>query len=170
MILTGSEIIKQVRSGNIVIDPFEEKFVNPNSYNYHLGPRIKIAPIDADDPDELKIWPEKDIPDEGFLLEPSRFYLGHTLEIIGSQLFVTSLIGRSSVGRLGLYVQLSADLGHLGAIHSWTLEINVVQPVKIYRGMVIGQVSFWLPDGQCVYYSGLYGKSNYPLEAQFPTT
>ena len=169
MILTGMEIIKQVHEGKIMIDPFDEKFVNPNSYNYHLGSKIKIAPIGTVDARERQIWTEVDIPDSGFLLLPSRFYLGHTVEMIGSHFFVTSLIGRSSVGRLGLYLQLSADLGQLGAIHSWTLEMKVIQPLWIYKGMVIGQVSFWLPLGEIFLYEGQYGNSNFPLESQvFP--
>jgi dCTP deaminase len=87
------------------------------------------------------------IPPEGFLLRPGRIYLGSTLEIIGSDTYVPSLIGRSSLGRLGLFLQITADLGHLGTKHCWTLELKTVQPLIIYAGMRIGQVSFWKPEG-----------------------
>ena len=166
MILTGPEIIRQVSLGGILIEPFNEKCVNPNSYNYHLGPRLKIAPMDVVDTKNEQCWSEIEIPEEGFLLEPTKFYLGHTVEKIGSCNFVTSLIGRSSIGRLGLYLQLSADLGHQGAIHSWTLELKVIQPLKVYRGMTIGQVSFWKPIGEPTYYNGIYANSDIPLESQ----
>jgi dCTP deaminase len=165
MILTGSEIWLNVKSKKIVIEPFFEGFLNPNSYNYHLGSCLKIAPPDTNDPNESNHWPEINIPEVGFLLEPSKLYLGHTLEKIGSNYFVTSLIGRSSVGRLGLYLQLAADLGQLGAIHCWTLEMYVIQPLRVFAGMVIGQVSFWVPTGDILLYYGRY-EVNKPLENQ----
>jgi dCTP deaminase len=85
-------------------------------------------------------------------------YLGTTVERIGASATVPSLIGRSSVGRLGLFVQFAADLGHPGAAHRWTLEIEVVQPVRVYPGMVIGQVSFWTTAGDLVPYTGRFGR------------
>jgi dCTP deaminase len=88
-----------------------------------------------------------EIPETGYVLQPGRLYLGHTYERIGSTHFVPSLIGRSSLGRLGLFLQITADLGHLGTYHKWTLEMTVVQPLRIYPKMRIGQVSFWEPQG-----------------------
>lgn len=166
MILTGKEIQREVQRARIIIDPFDEKCLNPNSYNYHLGSKIKLAPLRLIDERENHLWPEMELSDEGFLLEPHRLYLGHTVERIGSHSFVTSLIGRSSLGRLGLYLQISADLGNLGAIHCWTLEMHVVQPFKVYKGMVIGQVSFWKPWGEKKYYHGIYGNASTPFEGQ----
>ena len=66
------------------------------------------------------------------------------------------------MGRLGLFLQLSADLGHIGAVHCWTLELTVVQPVRVYPGMRIGQVSFWVPEGDRVLYGGTYGRISEP--------
>jgi dCTP deaminase len=100
------------------------------------------------------------------VLMPGRLYLGHTEEIIGSYDYVTTLIGKSSMGRLGLYLQISADLGHQGAIHRWTLELCVVQPIRVYAGMVIGQVSFWKTHGKPNRYKGVYAKADRPLESQ----
>ena len=54
-----------------------------------------------------------------------------------------SLIGRSSTGRLGLFLQVSADLGHTGSVHNWTLEIVAAKAIVIYPGMIVGQISFW---------------------------
>jgi dCTP deaminase len=84
------------------------------------------------------------------------------MEEIGSDYYVTSLIGRSSVGRLGIFLQITADLGHLGAKHCWTLELKVVQPVICYPRMKIGQVSFWCVEGETEHlYQGKYaGYSN----------
>ena len=77
-----------------------------------------------------------------------------------------SLIGRSSIGRLGLFLQLSADLGHVGSKHKWTLELVAAKPIIIYPFMKIGQISFWENDGDFKEYSGEYGKYSIPTESQ----
>lgn len=167
MILTGPEICHQVQKGDIFIDPFKRVFLNPNSYTCHLGNIIKEAPLGVIDLKERNSWIEETIPEEGRFLEPSHLYLGHTLETLGSQSFVTSLTGHPSVSKLGLYIQVSADLAQLGPAHCWTLEMMVIQPLRIYRGMAIGQVSFWIPEGEKFFYDGLYAKVSTPLEAQW---
>lgn len=166
MILTGNEIQSAVAEKRITIDPFDRGLLNPNSYNYRLGRFLKIAPSEVLDFSARHDWPEVEIPSSGILLEPGHLYLGHTAERIGSHLYVTSLIGRSSVGRLGLYLQVSADLGHQGAVHSWTLELTAVQPLRIYPGMRIGQVSFWVSTGIVDLYGGMYGLTGRPTENQ----
>jgi dCTP deaminase len=147
MILTGSEIKEQVKNGRITIDPFRDGDINPNSYNYSLGSQICIFQDDIIDAGREPSLRTFTIPAAGYVLHPGQLYLGHTNEIIGSEDFVVSLIGRSSVGRLGMFLQITADLGNLGQAHAWTLEIEVVQPLRVYPNMKIGQVSFWKPSG-----------------------
>lgn len=147
MILTGSEIAEQVKQGRIHLKPFEDKLVNPNSYNYRLGDTIMEVTDSVIDPAKESSYKIHTIGKDGFTLLPNRLYLASTLEEIGSDHYVTSLIGRSSLGRLGLFLQITADLGHVGAKHAWTLELKVVQPLKIYPGMRVGQVSFWRVSG-----------------------
>lgn len=147
MILTGSKIIEEVRNGSICLDPFEESLVNPNSYNYRLGKELVEISYNIED---VKIPPTQNkliIPEEGYVLQPKKLYLGVTYETIGSPKYVPSLIGRSSLGRLGLFLQITADLGHIGTCHNWTLELTVVQPLRVYPKMRIGQVSFWVTEG-----------------------
>lgn len=158
MILTGKEIVRQVKMGKIIIDPFDEKNVNPNSYNYRLGSFYRIAKSNIFDTDDSIFL----IPESGLLLRPGSIILSNTYEIIGSENFVTSLIGRSSIGRLGLFVQISADLGHLGSSHKWTLELTCVQPILIYPKMKIGQISFWVSTGEYDKYHGSYTNYNIP--------
>lgn len=162
MILTGSQIQKEVESGRIMIDPFDEACVNPNSYNYHLGSTVWAATGDVLDAAREPELVQVQIGGDGLLLHPGRLYLGHTAEIIGSEVFVTSLIGRSSVGRLGLYLQLSADLGHQGAVHGWTLELTAIQTLRVYAGMRVGQVSFWSTQGPSALYRGAYATTSLP--------
>jgi dCTP deaminase len=155
MILTGSEIHKSVQNKDIIISPFHDEQLNPNSYNYRLGDEI----IYKDDNGEYKTIK---IPNEGLILEPHRVYLGHTFETLGSDKYAMSLIGRSSTGRLGLFLQVSADLGHTGSIHKWTLEIVAAKAIKIYPNMIIGQISFWANYGEVSHYKGGYANYSVP--------
>lgn len=163
MILTGQEIEAERAKGAITLEPFSKELLNPNSYNYRLGDHLLLMDEDILDvarkPQTRKII----IPKQGYVLEPGRVYLGYTAETIGSQQYVPSLIGRSSMGRLGLFLQITADLGHLGTSHKWTLELKVVQPLRVYAGMRIGQVSFWLPEGADL----LEGKSYADLPSSY---
>lgn len=163
MILTGAAIASGVALGDICLDPFDPALINPNSYNYRLGSTLKTMAGDViADSRSKAVWDEFEIPAAGFVLQPRRLYLGTTLERIGSSEYVPTLIGRSSVGRLGLFLQISADLGQMGAEHNWTLELTAVQAIRVYPGMVIGQVSFWKPIGDKIAYRGYYGTRSEP--------
>lgn len=168
MILTGSEIEKQVASGKIHISPFSTKNINPNSYNYRLSPTLLEIRDPIIDPRFKSQYREIELSEEGFLLLPRQLYLGNTVEVIGSSEYVPTLMGRSSLGRLGLFLQITADLGQLGTCHSWTLEMTVVQPLIVYPRMVIGQVCFWAIDGNKEYlYNGKYHKDLAPHCSKF---
>jgi dCTP deaminase len=165
MILTGSKIKEEVTRGTIRISPFSEEQVNPNSYNYRLGAVLKCyKSFDGD----KSLFEEVLIPEDGYTLQCGQMYLGHTKEIIGSSIYAMSLIGRSSMGRYGLFLQVSANLGHTTSEHQWTLEIVATRPIRVYPGMVIGQVSFWRNLGRVVEYDGLYGQHNQPQESLVP--
>lgn len=163
MILTSTAIKAAWQQNEISISPFEESLLNPNSYNYRLGADLLIPNDEVLDPYITPSYKEIIIPSEGIELQPNVLYLGHTHEIIGSEKYVPSLIGRSSVGRLGIFLQITADLGQIGNAHQWTLEIRVVQPVRVYPLMRIGQISFWVPTGDTSKkYSGGYSLHNKP--------
>ncbi len=162
MILTGSKIKEEIKGGHITIDLFSLEQVNPNSYNYRLGSVLKV--FDKFDGNK-SVFREIKIPEEGYVLEPRKMYLATTKEVIGSSKYAMSLIGRSSMGRYGLFLQCSANLGHTTSKHKWTLEIVAAMPIKLYQGMIIGQVSFWKNYGSVEKYSGQYGFLNYPQES-----
>lgn len=162
MILTGPAIAAAVAKGDILIEPFTTIDLNPNSYNYHLFPELYKTSISS---------PEGDIscfaiPDTGMLLEPDCLYLGCTDELFHSTKYAMTLVGRSSVGRLGLFVNISADLGHMGSRNRWTLEIKVVQPVIIYPHQCIGQVAFWETTGMPDSYAGRYQHDERPYPSK----
>lgn len=167
MILTGSKIKEEMKTGNIVIKPFSSEQINPNSYNYRLGPTIKV--FDKFDGNKA-VFKEIKIPKEGYVLEPKKMYLANTDEVIGSSKYAMSLIGKSSMGRYGLFLQVSANLGHTTSEHKWTLEIVAALPIKLYPGMIIGQVSFWKNFGTVKKYNGRYGYLSNPQESFAPLT
>ena len=157
MILTGKDFEEARLNGTITINPFVTSDVNPNSYNYHLGPTLFVQSGDS-----LQATPV-DFPDDGLVLLPNRLYLAATSETIGSTQYVTTLLGRSSLGRLGLFLNATADLGHAGAVSQWTLELSVVQPLRLYPRMCIGQVAFWTQTGPTSVYKGRYQGDRGPV-------
>lgn len=167
MILTGTEIKRNVSLGRITITPFDEKCINPNSYNYHLGNTYIKLDKGIESLNEKGYYELYDIiPEDGLILEPGFVYLCNTAETIGSERYVTSLLGKSSMGRLGLFLQLSADLGHQNEIHQWTLELTATIPTKIYPYMVIGQVTFWKVYGDTFKSKGYYKNFNLPTPSR----
>lgn len=167
MILSGLKIKDEVFNGNITISPFNENLLNPNSYNYRLGDELLLIEDDIINPKKKTNFKRIKIPKEGIILEPNKLYLGSTVEKIGSDKYVTQLIGRSSVGRLGLFLQVTAPLGHVGCNHSWTLELKVVEPLRVYSNMKIGQVTFWKIDGNYEVYNGEYTNYTKPHISKF---
>ena len=147
MILSGLKIKEEVLKKRIFIEPFNEELLNPNSYNYRLGNVLYELVDDVIVPFKKCKYKKIELGSYGYVLKPNKVYLGCTMEVIGSDNYVTQLIGRSSVGRLGLFLQVTAPLGHVGCKLNWTLELKVVQPLRVYPGMKIGQVTFWCMDG-----------------------
>jgi len=148
MILSDTAILEAIRAGDIVIEPFREECLGSNSYDVHLGPTLLIYEdfvLDAKKPNSVK---EILIPEEGYLLEPGRLYLGVTEEYTECHRHVPFLEGKSSIGRLGIDIHATAGKGDVGFCNHWTLEISVIQPVRIYAGMPIGQLIFFEVKGE----------------------
>src|SRR5947209_8697077 len=126
MILSGTAIQHACDIGDILIDPFVSEQLNPNSYNFRLSHHmVRVVSAEGD-----FAYEPFEIPADGVLLRPEALYLGSTAEIIGSKKYAMTLLGRSSLGRLGIFLNATADLGHVGAVGRWTLEISVVQPIR----------------------------------------
>jgi dCTP deaminase len=160
VLLTGPEIVRQHRIGTIVIEPFHPEQVEQNSYGFRLGHRLLDCGAGVFDTRlPLAEATPATIPADGVILQPNRLYLGETLEIIGSEQHACELYGTLSVAALGVWIQVSAPLGHTGAIVRWTLEIRVTQPIRVHPGMPIGKVAFWEVSGEVVPYRGRYANS-----------
>lgn len=166
MILTGSEIKRQVKKGRIHIFPFYEDNLNPNSYNFRLGDKLKIYTEKILDPKKQNKYKEVRVPESGLILLPNQLYLGHTIEEMGSDYFAPIMQARSSVGRLGLYIYLNSGLGDIGFKKQWTLELHVIHPLRVYPGMKVGQMLFWRPMGKIILYKGKYKDASGPQESK----
>jgi len=125
MILSGKEILKEVENGKLVIEPFDERRINPNSYNLRLHNELHIYTDSVLDMKKRHETELLTIPDAGLLLEPGRLYLGRTLEYTKTSDYVPMLEGRSSVGRLGLCIHVTTGVGNIGFAGYWTLEIRI---------------------------------------------
>lgn len=157
MILSGKEIASQLNKGNIKIDPYREAQLNPNSYNLRLHEDLLVYTGDYLDMKTPNATKQLRIPAEGLVLEPNRLYLGRTIEHTTSNQYVPMLEGRSSVGRLGLFVHVTAGFGDVGFSGFWTLEMFCIQPVKIYANVEICQIYFHSIEGDYeLYKSGKY--------------
>ena len=156
MILSG-RMIKERLGKDIIIEPFDEKYLNPNSYNLSLHNELLVydeACLDMKKPNKTS---HLTIPPEGMVLEPSRLYLGRTAEYTESHRYVPMLEGRSSIGRLGLYIHVTAGFGDVGFKGFWTLEIHCIQPIRIYAGVNICQIYYHSIEGDYdPYTSGKY--------------
>ena len=82
------------------------------------------------------------IPDDGFIMQPGKLYLARTVEYTQTNNYVPMLEGRSSIGRLGICIHVTAGFGDVGFSGYWTLELFCVQPVKIYAGVEIAQIYY----------------------------
>jgi dCTP deaminase len=165
MILSGREISAQVEAGAIVIDPFRDAARGTNSYDLSLGRKlIAYTGPELDFRVDNPVH-ELFIPDEGLVLAPQRLYLGHTVEVLGSNKFVPILKGRSSTARLGLFVHLTADLIDIGSIGQWTLQLYPIHAVRIYPNMPIAQATFWTVKGEVELYDGKYQGARGPMRS-----
>jgi dCTP deaminase len=142
LILSGLEIVRQIEAGAISITPFERRLVNPNSYNLRLHNELLVYTDEVLDMKRPLGTKKMEIPSDGLVLRPGVLYLGRTYERTSTDSFVPMLEGRSSVGRLGLYVHVTAGFGDVGFSGYWTLEIQCVQPVRIYPMAEICQIYY----------------------------
>lgn len=141
MILSGHEIRKQLGS-NIFIDPFDESHLNPNSYNLTLHNELMTYEEVVLDMRKANRVRRIEIPAEGLVLSPNQLYLGRTAERTETRNYVPMIEGRSSIGRLGLFVHVTAGFGDIGFCGYWTLEMFAVQPIRIYPGVPICQIFY----------------------------
>ncbi|MEU6346260.1 deoxycytidine triphosphate deaminase [Streptomyces sp. NPDC046977] len=154
MILTGPAIAAAVATGEIAFDPFDPVRLSPNAYDWRLGETLRICDGDLDSASPTP-FAETSIPDGGLVLEPGLLYLGVTLERTGSERYAQLLNGDRTTGAMGIWVHVSAPLGHAGHAIRWTLEIRAARPARVYPGMTFGKLVFLQTFGASASYQQL---------------
>lgn len=184
-ILADAEILRAVDTGEIVIDPFDAKRVNPVSVDLTLGDEVAVyanwvqtfpagmnrneedgtffSPkdtevMDVKYPPTVKKWTIN--PNKGWVLNPGIGYLMHVRERIHTRKYVPILDGKSSVGRLFIQVHATAGYGDPGFDGQFTLEVIVQHSVIVYPGMPIAQIRFQTIEGEVVKTYDQTGKYN----------
>jgi dCTP deaminase len=159
MILSGKEIENKLNK-DIVIKPFSKNQLNSNSYNLKLHNELLIYSeeiLEMKKPNQTSII---SIPDDGLVLMPNKLYLGRTIEYTETYNLVPMLEGRSSIGRLGIFVHITAGFGDVGFCGFWTLEIFCVQPVRLYPFIEICQLYYHTIEGEFEKYTSKKYQNN----------
>jgi dCTP deaminase len=166
MILSGSEI-KARLGGDIKIEPFCDEQLNPNSYNLRLHDELLVYEeivLDMRRPNRFR---RILIPPEGLVLQPNQMYLGRTMEYTETRNLVPMLEGRSSIGRLGMFVHVTAGFGDVGFCGYWTLEMIAIQPIRVYPGVQVCQIFYHTVEGAITEYrTGKY-QGNQDIQPSF---
>lgn len=164
MILSGREIEKEINH-NIIIKPYNKDQLNPNSYNLKLHDELVVY-------DEVVLDMKKDnktktikIPPEGLVLKPGKLYLGRTVEYTETYKYAPMLEGRSSIGRLGMFVHITAGFGDVGFKGYWTLEIVVTEPIRIYPGVEVCQLYYHEMKGDAKEYNSSKYQENKGIQS-----
>ena len=145
--LSKDEIIERIKEGDLVIDPFEEGHVGPDSVDLSLDGKFLMAKRVGilDGPKDFF----DSVDDDEIILRQGDFVLGSTLEKVGLPNDIVGFLhGRSSLGRMGIMVHVTAGIVHAGFGHrnpsKLTLEIYSVNPnpVVLKKGMRVAQIAF----------------------------
>lgn len=160
MILSGLEISREIELGNILIEPYDPKRLNPNSYNLTLHDELLAYDEEVLDMKVPNSYHKVKIPSTGYLLKPGKVYLGRTFELTETKSFVPMLEGRSSVGRLGLSIHITAGFGDVGFRGYWTLELHCIEPIRIYPFVEICQIYYHTIKGDYVNYQSSKYQNN----------
>ena len=168
MILSDKKILEAIEAGQIVIEPFDRSCLGTNSYDVHLSKHLALYRDQILDAKKHNAVEHFEIPDEGYVLEPGTLYLGVTEEYTETHNSVPFLEGKSSVGRLGIDIHATAGKGDVGFCNTWTLEISVTQKVRVYAGMPIGQLIYFMVEGDIENYYNKKKNAKYNTRTILP--
>ncbi len=150
MFLSDKDIHAAVKTGEVTLEPFEQKRLQPASYDIRLGNTFIINDAHSTKAiDPVKgIFPKTqtiEVQDgEEFVLHPGVSILGYSKEKFGSDKYLIEVNGKSSLARIGLIVHNSASIVNPGHILNIALELcnlnNV--PIVLRPGMEIAQLTF----------------------------
>ena len=152
MILSGQQIESRI-DNDIIIDPYDSKQLNSNSVNLTLHNELMTYEEVVLDMRKANRVRRELIPQDGYVLKPNQLYLARTAERTETHNLVPMIEGRSSVARLGLFINATGGFGDVGFCGYWTLQMFAVQPLRIYPGVPICQIFYHEIVGEFLEYS-----------------
>jgi dCTP deaminase len=162
-LLSDASIQAELASGKLIIDPNPKELdYSTSTVDIHLGNIIRVfkdvhpaveQTVDLSHPEIHtsfdKLMENQTIPETGFPLKSRQFVLGWTKEIIGLPNYLCALLyGRSTLGRFGLVIHMTAPIIQPLFKANVALEICNFSPVTclLKRDMPIGQLIFFRLD------------------------
>ena len=145
MVLSDQSLKLLLQSGRLYISPLDERQIQPASIDICLGTTYSVVEDNCDGIIELdKEITYRSIQAERYLLLPGQFVLATTREYFRLPDNLTAFVeGRSSIGRLGLFIQNAGwvDPGFEGEI---TLELFNANKcaIELKSGRRVGQLVF----------------------------
>lgn len=150
MFLSDRDIKKAVQQGKVALSGFDEKRLQPASYDILLGNKFIFNNdylAGFIDPVKKIFSPVREItvPDgETFILHPGVSVLATSHDWFGSDDYLIQLSGKSSLARIGLIVHNTAGLINPGHYLNITLELYNLNsiPIILRPKMEIAQLTF----------------------------
>ncbi|RKX84477.1 MAG: dCTP deaminase [Spirochaetes bacterium] len=160
MIVSDGTLKKLLKSGDLIIEPLEDYQIQPASIDLRLGEHFLKVDENSVEAITLDLGIEYTrMTRDEIVIPPQSFMLAVTKEYIKLPDYMTAFVeGRSSIGRIGLFIQNAGwvDPGFEGTI---TLELYNANrlPIKLISGRRICQAVFALMDKKAqIPYRGKY--------------
>lgn len=167
MILSDLTLREMLKSGELVVEPLEDYLIQPASIDLRLGRHfLKIDEnafdiIRLDDPIKYV-----EVTMDEIVIPPFSFLLASTMEYVKLPQNVTAFVeGRSSIGRIGLFVENAGwvDPGFEGELTLELFNANRL-PIRLTAGRRICQLVFARMDRPASKpYSGKYQGQRKPM-------
>jgi dCTP deaminase len=149
VVLSDRDIMYAIKADQLTIEPYDPKALQPASYDLTLDREILVPNNNTNWIDMANVQPNHMVAEtvgpQGFCLEQGDFILASTRETvkIGHDL-LGRVEGKSSIGRLGLMVHITAGFIDPGFHGKITLEVVNLAPwdIVLYPGQRIGQIAF----------------------------
>lgn len=150
MPLPKARIIYLMEHDRLTIEPFDENSLNAYGYNVHVGDKIMLAELEDGTNTTIDVqsgmkYTTYDIPDSGFVLDPTKAYYIPLKETIKTDDYSVEIVPNSTLVQAGLSIGLSVT-PIPGAELQTTVSACVAQPLKLYRDFNIANARFTLTD------------------------
>jgi len=158
MILSKPEILKEIKSKRLKIEPLKKSHIGPASIDLTLSNEFRIfketkKPVNLKESSDYKKY-TKLIKKSSIILQPDEFILGITKEKITLPDNLCGwLQGRTRFARFGLNVHITASFISPGVTNKQVLEIRNCSkvPLKLNSGTRVCQLILERLEGKAVY-------------------